>query len=497
MSEFFQNSRNFTIAGGNFNHIQGDQVNYTTTIIQKKERTESDEFHYVRRGAICKLRDIGSFQWQYTLAWDRVRMVREKQRPPTRADRTICAARVLREPGMVFTVVQYSGPEARKGFEEDFAMFTRSLTSEMSQVYGYNKSEIPSLILYNELVPVAHLLKNIGFWGQRYIFSLSKQLGCDEEELWMDPTRKVICRGPPGPDPDYWFHGFGIGAVGALPLSAEFLQEDLLLSYLVNHRSEKVDQDVVGTISSGLKIWHMPEQTSQPIVTSVRRDQPIAITNNAWTSYLSNLAVRTTMENGLTRFTLADDGSGLLRLEWNGDAEWAWMSQAWSVFHAHGISLGDNLSDYKFSWSSAFLKGRLSYSQEKRKRRSQQPIYLWVCPLLPDMAQCESSSLHYWSFRVDGHCPLPPAVCHDLGLPVELNFCYEDSWSWSWPSAHYECLHQYQLLRGFDPTTTEFARHLGYEHYIFQPLGDSNRFEMVQQELPPSETVASTSTSDV
>ncbi|KAK1226502.1 hypothetical protein PQX77_010510 [Marasmius sp. AFHP31] len=46
----------------------------------------------------------------------------------------------------------------------------------------------------------------------------------------------------------------------------------------------------------------------------------------------------------------------------------------------------------------------------------------------------------------------------------------------SWSTKLYKQLDEYQRLRGFDPTTTNFARHLGYARNIFNPVHDTDRF---------------------
>ncbi|KAJ8090484.1 hypothetical protein PM082_002372 [Marasmius tenuissimus] len=56
-------------------------------------------------------------------------------------------------------------------------------------------------------------------------------------------------------------------------------------------------------------------------------------------------------------------------------------------------------------------------------------------------------------------------------------------------------MHQYQLNRGFDPSTIDFARHVGYDQNIFRPVNNSERFE-IQEESPPK-SQASTPTSDM
>ncbi|KAJ8083397.1 hypothetical protein PM082_009269 [Marasmius tenuissimus] len=46
---------------------------------------------------------------------------------------------------------------------------------------------------------------------------------------------------------------------------------------------------------------------------------------------------------------------------------------------------------------------------------------------------------------------------------------------------NYQLIHRYQLLRAVDPTTTNFARPLGYD-FTFQPVSDKNRFAEAYEE---------------
>ncbi|KAK1233216.1 hypothetical protein PQX77_003634, partial [Marasmius sp. AFHP31] len=148
MSDYFRDARDFIVTGSNFSHVKRDQYNYNgpTMIIQnqEKERTEFDEYHYVKRGAICRLKNIHTTKYlQRQDAGD------EGWWDIYQAERTICTASILEQPGKMFTVMEYSGPERRKLFEEDFRRFTRASTSDIWQVYGYNDSNIPMLISYN------------------------------------------------------------------------------------------------------------------------------------------------------------------------------------------------------------------------------------------------------------------------------------------------------------------------------------------------------------
>ncbi|KAJ8094773.1 hypothetical protein PM082_009984 [Marasmius tenuissimus] len=55
-------------------------------------------------------------------------------------------------PGRAFTVVEYRGPDAKKAIKQDLAMLMSELTLNGPQMYGYNLSTIPSILLHNGLI---------------------------------------------------------------------------------------------------------------------------------------------------------------------------------------------------------------------------------------------------------------------------------------------------------------------------------------------------------
>ncbi|KAK1221427.1 hypothetical protein PQX77_015765 [Marasmius sp. AFHP31] len=497
MSVFLPDARNVTVAGGSFNHVEGVQNNYhgSTTIIQKliKQRTEFDEYYRVKRGAICRLKNI--YIDKYPRRWDAGHREWWDSKDELRVDRTVCAARVLDQPGMMFTVMEYGGPEARKAFEEDFRMFSQALTSDVWQVYGYNDSNVPLLISYNELVPFAHLLGNIGTLGEMYLRTLSWQLECKEDaELWIDAGRGVICRGPPGPKTGLRYQHLDIRD---LPSTTELLQEDVLLRFLSSLRSRKADRAFIKRIKASLPWINVPEQVLQPTIILTLTNTPIAIANNTWTGN-QNLLEGKLLENGLTRWILkklstsSSDTSNRYTLAggdhivlWcNTSIGEAWMSQALSVFHTCGISLEGDLSVYKFVYQHGSLYGIFSNSEAQCKQRSQQPIYIFVHPLPLGLGYYNTSSVHFWSFDEDGQFPLPHHICNNLGLPIHLNF-HTGYHSQYWSNECYKAILQYQLLQGFDPATTKFAQHVGFHDNIFQPVNNCDRFKEIDQDSPP------------
>ncbi|KAJ8089573.1 hypothetical protein PM082_014829 [Marasmius tenuissimus] len=330
------------------------------------------------------------------------------------------------------------------------------------------------MVFWHGLVPLAQLLENAGVLSQMYLGRLHDDWECAYGEMWMDPTRGVVCRGPKGPDSYILFSALRFKD---LPSTAELLQEDVLARFLASHKSKEADDAFMRAMCYA-SMYDMTGRVDRPTVFSTRTETPIAVANNVWRSLEDNLVERTCLEHGWTRFRL--DGDGRLSLGLNMDAEKAWLLQAWSVFHARGVSLENDQEGLNLVYPYVSLDGYLNESPSKCQLRRQQPIFLFIYSPLPNILGRKISSTHHWSLHEDGQPQLSPELCCDLGLPVQLSFCdYFNVDSWCTDS--YKLIRQYQTLRGFDPTTADFARHLGYGN-IFCPVDDSDRFEDVHKD---------------
>ncbi|KAK1223993.1 hypothetical protein PQX77_013129 [Marasmius sp. AFHP31] len=509
MSTFFPNAQNASISGGVFSHVEGDQhicytgrsetrmitsssangriaanqgvssPSTTTTMVvnvrgnqvnhiiqrDEKEHTEFDDYRHVKSGDFCRLENVCVVKGWYGML---------------DVDKTVCAAKVIGTEDR-FTSVTYSGPGARRAFEEDFRKFSRARLSKSSaQVFAVDVGTVPSLLLWHGLLPISHFERSLGWLGGIYIYTLCRKLKCLVEELWVDFGRGVICQGPEGPRSHIRWMPEEVDAE-KLPLTAEMLQEDVFLRFLASQKLKQADQAFLNGMWYGNRDDNdegVPELFDQPTIFSTLAKTPIAVANTVWTSE-EGFTERKALENGLTRFRLEGDGTWLW-LEMNGNARLAWLSQSSNIFQSCGISLDDDLSVYKVVYSLMALDGHLDDSPPKSQRRHQQPIYLFFYPTPPDLSNGEISPLHFWSFHEHGQSRLSPESCLHFGLPIQLKLSYLNDFSRN--INNYKLIHQYQLLRGFDTTTTDFAQHLGYDAYIFQPIHHSNRFMEVDQE---------------
>ncbi|KAK1217987.1 hypothetical protein PQX77_019338 [Marasmius sp. AFHP31] len=365
MSTFFPNSRNFSINGGHFSHVGGDQHNHynhastssaggqmlitqgesstmmtvhvsgdqINQIVQQKEkeRTAFDDFRNVRQGDFCRLKDIG-INWY---------------RRDCPFDRTICLAEVDGSPGKVYTAVSYSGPDARKAFEADFQTYSQVLSSQVVQIYAIDIGTVPSLLLRNELVPLAHFEKHVSWSVELHLCTLLWQWRCRGEEVWIDSARGIICRGPAGPDSN--IRGWEWKELRDAPSTVDFFQEDVVLRFFSSQKSREVDRMlIVWMAAKNSYLDYVPELVNPNTaeVISTLSNTPIAIAarhDQTWNS-LDNLLEETLVENGLFRFRL---GNGrCFSMDWGLCAREAWLSQAWSVFHALGINVEDDLEAF-------------------------------------------------------------------------------------------------------------------------------------------------------
>ncbi|KAK1215277.1 hypothetical protein PQX77_022122 [Marasmius sp. AFHP31] len=515
MSTFFRHAQNTSISGGVFSHVQGDQYNdytgraetrmitsssanghiaanqesnspSTSTMVvhvkgnqvnqilqrEEKERTEFDDYRIVKSGDFYRLEDVCVTKYrQEPWRW---------HGPGRKVDKTICAVEVIGTEGR-FTSVTYRGPDARRAFEEDFRKFSRARSSKLSaQVFAVDVGTVPSVLFWHGLLPISHFGRGLGILGRIYVYNLRRKLNCEEEELWVDSGQGAFCQGPEGPWSSIGWMRNQV-EVENLPLTAEMLHKDVFLRFLASLKSREFDRAFLHAMWGNRygfgDVKCLPE-FDQPTIFPTLTATPIAVTNNVWTSR-KGFTERKALENGLTRFRLEGDGSTLW-LWLNRNTREAWLSQSSNIFQSCGISMDDDLSDYELVYREVMLIGFLDETPPKSQRRRQQPIYLFIYPPPPDLPRGKASHPHFWSFHEDGQHRLSPELCLSFGLPIVLEVEHLDDQCLK--TNNYKLIHQYQQLRGFDPTTTDFAQHLGYDAYIFQPIHHSDHFMEVSQE---------------
>ncbi|KAK1216191.1 hypothetical protein PQX77_021187 [Marasmius sp. AFHP31] len=462
-------------------------INHARSTQRHAQGTEEEEVEYERWLSLAALMAHGSRIYQYT-EYKRCEVQplelihREKVWDQTTSqfvgcERSIWLGEIVsgNEKGTIVTIECYQGQDAPKKWKHALERYSVDLNSFLkpsrstsnAHLLGLTRSKIPLLIFLDELVPAAVFAKNVGKLGEYYLASLYIHWGCHptsgSDELWMNMKKGVICRGPRGPSTNVLAYGIEEMIEDPLP-TADLLKEEFLIRYLATF---------------------VPESVDRPTVFYTLSNTPIAVGNNVWTVRHAPLAdswdedsliEQQSLGNGWTRFRLNNHTGGSLWLELNAEAREAWVSEALSIFHALEISLEGDLSAYKLVMPTAEFYGDLLSDSSKLHRRQRQPIYLFFCPpnKLPD--EGNYSFFHCWSLTTSGHPPLSRRDCQIFGLPFEVRL-RKSLESFSWSTNHYKSLCEYQVLRGFDPTTTEFARHVKY-YQVFCHPDDSERLEM-------------------
>ncbi|KAK1219474.1 hypothetical protein PQX77_017804 [Marasmius sp. AFHP31] len=229
MPDFFPNARHFSIEGGTFSNIQGDQHNYYR---QKISREASSASSASGLGTITHTTTSRMTTGTVHINGNQInQIIQREEKEHTEFDDLIGVEGE-------FTAVTYSGRDARKVFEKEFLKVSRIQLAGASQVFAIANGTIPSMVLWHNLIPLAQFVGNVRGLGLLYLESLRRQLDCGDEELWMDSGRGVICHGPKGPYseiPGDWL------AFNDLPPTAELLQEEVLVRFLASHKSKEAD----------------------------------------------------------------------------------------------------------------------------------------------------------------------------------------------------------------------------------------------------------------
>ncbi|KAF5374246.1 hypothetical protein D9758_004533 [Tetrapyrgos nigripes] len=478
----FSHCSNFTINGSTINYVQGNQV-IVKRIIQKPERipTPYDDYFRIRTGALRLLKEIHCYR--YPRRWDsEIRAPWEERL--ARADRRIYTTEVRREKGSIFTAIAYDGPEAVRAWEEDFKLFSATRTTNILQLFGINRSNVPWLIFYDELMPVSHMWNDLKVLSQNFLHLISAKLHCIPRQLWIDPREGKIVRGLDGPlylGQEWAIDGF-VPMLMTMPSQIEFLDENTVWGYICRlPLSAQLDNMVIQNLgASAIKFpssssYYTETEPFQPCVFFNSTSCTIATGHTIWMHAASHKGAAAHMRNfipsagvtddGLTRFMLIDGKSKpdyplyLTCSSWGNQD--AWLSQAFSVLQNLDIGLDRDLSDLYVIFSEIRVDIPIKCSEIRRQRRSKVPqIYLFLHPIKRHGSR---PFRHIWSFDVEGKTLISKKKCKYLGLPTS-RFPIQSLGrvTMSWPAETYKMVRRWQVDRGFNPHTTDFAQFLGY-----------------------------------
>ncbi|KAK7026087.1 hypothetical protein VNI00_015733 [Paramarasmius palmivorus] len=193
------------------------------------------------------------------------------------------------------------------------------------------------------------------------------------------------------------------------------------------------------------------------------------------------------MGDGLIRFKLDDPDVVEVSFgyPWD-DFQKSWLAQSSRIIDAHGMS---GMEEKCFIINPPYFKlssPQLGHHRYPITLKDRPPIYLFIYPPPSSISELKSwgkghTRTHFWSLDENGQSEMSEEDCRRWGIP-ELGKSLD--WDYlklrSWPTDVYTALRKWQVARGFDPSTADWAQSLGYpELEIIGGKEEEARFEGV------------------
>ncbi|ESK82519.1 hypothetical protein Moror_14386 [Moniliophthora roreri MCA 2997] len=524
---------NQTISGGVI-HVHNQNTAQVT------ERTRYDEFDVVKTGHVIGMKDLGSVdlsEWDWH--WQNGKIFQQRRKS---ARKTIATVGIHPDRQSKFTAITYEGEDAQEAWEDDFKQFSHASRTDFFQLFGINRSDIPMLIFHHELIPAAHFYTG-SLWMNIYIHYLRKERGCSEKNLWLNTSSGVLCKGPTGPNLTAWHFDTDASAIQALPSSLDMLEEETSVAFFSkfgsnvdsgilecarwlyeytylddlfpnttedhqhednNHPQLTIDHPYLGDLWRNLP-HHLPidiigglrfDTVYSPSLEPVARWPPEAPELRKWRD-VDGFAEETRIDGGLTRFKLIGRGGKVhLKAAFDWETFWkGWLSQSSRVFNPLKTT-GHQESFFVVDppWTL-----RLQPTQQEYEAYGglpaffdlcdavdeTQPIYLFLYP--PPMSISEPISwidgrTHFWSFDEYGRSRIPKEEWARRGIPILAPYTDPYILLRSCPTHIYSALRNWQIARGFDPSTADWARECGYPEYEIIGAKKDDRFEEIPEQ---------------
>ncbi|KAK7024149.1 hypothetical protein VNI00_016527 [Paramarasmius palmivorus] len=527
------NSSKVFVRGHAINNVEGNQVNHSQTITaevvhinsqREMERTEYDEayeFEQVKRGQIYALKRLHTGDASEWWGWEWELKDGELGHQQTK-----------------YTVAFYEGEDAQFYWERDFEHFSRAGLGKPDawQLYGLNRSKIPFLIFHDglnqfvvELVPLAHFYKE-SLWGDLYVWMLTEQLHCHESRIWLNMEGN-LCKGLKGPyiKVDSSTTSFDI----IVPPSAQMLQDDIFVNFLQQSFSLQLEQDVLRYASLHLTRTYLDDLFPEPtnyhpssdhvhshwtfksrleslfrnlpyhlplnVIDGLRFDTVYSTSRGAvarwprgkrfWEANYGGLVNKTNMGDGLIRFKLDDPEYVRVSFKYpHDDFKKSWLAQSSRIIDAHGVSGMEEKCFIVNPPHFELFTPQFGHHRYPITLKDLPPIYLFIYPPPSPLSISELKSwekghthTHFWSLDKNGQSEISEEECRRWGIAKLIPWIV---WGclmlFSWSTDVYTPLRKWQVARGFDPTTTDWAQSWGYPEWeIIGGKEEEARFEGV------------------
>ncbi|ESK83373.1 hypothetical protein Moror_15640 [Moniliophthora roreri MCA 2997] len=490
----FNEVKDVSISGNVAHVVHRDQYNQTTIInrivrverpgrtIEKRKRkrydidSEYNQYREIIRGDIYKLEQLFS---EDRGDWER----EDGHLVKNSYQRTIHRARVYGD-DRVFTAISYRGQDAEK-------------------LFAINRSKIPTLLFYDEWLPFGHLYSKVEgtFWEGYYLniytnawarrmglFATCKdRLTCPQinpgttSNLWLNSRTSRVSLGPEGP---YAGNASTIVLYNSedMPSAMEMAKGNTCVRFFSKTGAGNLDPDVlqyahfrrsimpienllgIGSHNPGWKCFLFWEKDTcgklqfNSVYSGVELEKVTFLKESlayTWVTYSDMLSDQTLIDSGLTRFQ----------------------------FNAHRPELSASGSEIcLMPHLEFFLRMESPPEQFSVSALETLPIvYLFLRPPPPCLADFDSwmSQVSFWSFDKDGSSEIPETERKRLSLP-KITFSFAQLRLERWSKCVYDGIHAWQVARGFDPTTANFARSLGMP----TPQPAMTRFKEIVEKEP-------------
>ncbi|ESK93196.1 hypothetical protein Moror_14640 [Moniliophthora roreri MCA 2997] len=536
----FNEAQDISISGNVTNVAHRDQYNGATTIINRIVHAKRPGRTVVKRGR--KRHDIDSEYDQYReiicgdiykieLLSSEARQDREwkdgKLVSTHLYQRTIHQARVYGD-DRVLTAISYHGRDAKKIWKEEFMKCSQANDpAVLLQLFAINRSKVPTLLFYDEWLPLGHLQSKMEgtFWEKYYLRVYTRvwwyklKPNARGSKIWLNSRTGRISSGPDGPFagiefPRVWYN------CEDMPSAMEMATADTCVRFFNQTGAGNLDFDVLQyarrrysstwpksllgidspdghacsfwsrstcwrrwSFCGGDEVRDFIDKLRLDTVYSGAQLDKIAVLKEGlaytWCCWEDPPSDQTLTDSGLTQFQFNVG----FRSEYRSNIQFinklggAWLSQV------HGL-------DWFTSGLESCFIPHLDFYLRLKPRPKQfgvsdletlPVVYLFLRPPPLCLADIDSwlSQESFWSFDKNGTSKIPETECERLGLPYVTSH-YAGITLHTWPKYVYDGLHAWQVARGFDPATADFARSLGLP--ILEPA--ITRFESVVEEDP-------------
>ncbi|ESK86060.1 hypothetical protein Moror_9381 [Moniliophthora roreri MCA 2997] len=498
-------------------------VNFNTGMAVAK-RTKRDEFRYVRCGDMTTTKEVHSEklrEWDWELQNGEL-----VGRYKGSAQRTIYTVSLVNRKSK-YTAMVYEGESARDFWKKDFRRFSRNKKPDSFQLFGINRSAIPALIFHHELIPCAHFFNKKSIWMDIYILHLVESMECNVNNLWMNTASGVLLSGPDGPSALGPVSDAVTSIV--VPATVDMLKDNTCIRFFINCGSSAdgsvlacarqnlestyLDDLFLATAEGQSKdsdhrnwssethpylrdLWqNPPDHLPMNVIGKLRFDTVYSLSMEAvarcppgarslweWAQWnRKGVVEETVLDSGLTRFELdlARWEEVYLQASYGWAEFWLeWLSQSSRVFNAIDVTEGKEnffIADPPWleirSTRHPTVSRTLRNDEHLTEETPPTPIYLFLRPLPMSVSELVSwieGRPYFWSLDKTGKSCMLDEECERWGLPVltpSTEWSDDSVWLASWSTYIYTALQDWQKARGFDPTTSNWARELGYPEW--------------------------------